>query len=356
MVWNDLIQNRVLGAMRKLVGGLVFVVGVGGLWYWGGKSYAPQMESQISEHAMAAVKAQNGQHPVAITVGGRDISASGIVDSQAELDALYAVLDHVEGRRVVNLDGIKVLPLRTPYETELRKAAKDSALVAAGSGPSAARISGLSDLGVEKPDTLEMAAGAVELTGQAATPMEEKAALAALDALPGDLEKVAKIEVLDPGIVNFVMDYDAGSGPVLNGVVPKALGATGMGDALGLPIAAQEVSTTFADHPDLAARLAALKAELGSLNRFRLSGTNEALVLDAEPMPGLDARRSFAPGSGFRIWSSQPHGRNAPHGRRLCWNSRKSSSSPVPPGLMLSLLRRSMTLPVCCIIARLAKA
>ncbi len=318
MVWNDLIQNRVLGAMRKLVGGLVFVVGVGGLWYWGGKSYAPQMESQIAEHAMAAVKAQNGQHPVAITVGGRDISASGIVDSQAELDALYAVLDHVEGRRVVNLDGIKVLPLRTPYETELRKAAKDSALVAAGSGPSAARISGLSDLGVEKPDTLEMAAGApsewgnimkggaaalapldtghftlkgnvVELTGQAATPMEEKAALAALDALPGDLEKVAKIEVLDPGIVNFVMDYDAGSGPVLNGVVPKAVGASGMGDALGLPIAAQEVSTTFADHPDLAARLAALKAELGSLNRFRLSGTNEALVLDAEPMPGLDA-------------------------------------------------------------------
>ncbi len=111
--------------MRKLVGGLVFVVGVGGLWYWGGKSYVPQMEGQISEHAMAAVKEQNGQHPVAITVGGRDISASGMVDSQAELDALYTALDHVEGRRVVNLDGIKVLPLRTPYVTELSKSRQE---------------------------------------------------------------------------------------------------------------------------------------------------------------------------------------------------------------------------------------
>ncbi|PIE16770.1 MAG: hypothetical protein CSA68_01080 [Rhodobacterales bacterium] len=304
--------------MRKLVGGLVFVVGVGGLWYWGGKSYSPDMESQISERAVAAVAAQNGQHPVSITVGGRDISATGTVDSQAELDKLYAVLDNVKGRRVVNLDGIKVLPLRDPYETALSKSAKDAALVAAGSGPSVTKISGLSDMGIQKTDMLELAAGArsdwgdvmkagqsalapldngrfslkgnkIELTGQAATPAEEKAALDALAMLPVDMEKVSKIEVLDPGIVDFVMEYDAGQGPVLNGIVPKAVGAKGMEAALGLPMATQKIGTTFAEHPDLTARLAALKGELGSLNRFRLSGSNDKLVLEAEPMPGLDA-------------------------------------------------------------------
>ncbi len=303
--------------MRKLVGGLVFVIGVGGLWYWGGKSYSPQIESQISERAVAAVAAQNGQHPVSITVGGRDISATGTVDSQAELDQLYTALDHVKGRRVVNLDGITVLPLRDPYETALSKSAKDAALIAAGSGPSVALIAGLADAGIQKTDTLELAAGArsdwgdilkagqsalapldsgrfalkgnkIELTGQAATPAEEKAALDALAMLPGDLEKVSKIKVLDPGIVDFVMDYDAGQGPVLNGIVPQAVGAKAMETALGLPVTTQKIGTTFAGHPDLTARLTALRGELGNLNRFRLSGSNDALVLEAEPMPGLD--------------------------------------------------------------------
>jgi len=314
--------------MSKGLGALVFVAGVAALGYWGAKSHAVTMEQKIAEGA-GAVIAQS-VHPMEVSVSGRDITLTGTADTEAELTALVAGLDDLRGRRVVNAGNVTVLPLVDPYETALAKAA-DGSIAATGYAPTAAARDALAadlpglaglPLGHGAPEgwanalaagnaalaPLEEGSAALTgttftLAGVAATPFEDNEARAALAGLNG-FETVVAIEVLDPGIVDFRLGYDAGDGFRLDGIVPGSLGRDGIAAALGGVSLDGDVGTTYAEIDGLETALAGLGARLGLLERFDLTASEGALGLTAEAMAGLDAdtvQAALAEGTGASL-------------------------------------------------------
>ncbi len=298
--------------MSKGLGALVFVAGVAGLGYWGSKVQAVAMESEIVAGAEAVTAAS--VHPLDLTVSGRDITVTGFADTEDELAALGAELEGLRGRRVVNLDGITVLPRVEPYETALAKG-EDGALAATGYAPSEAAIAALAEAGLPVED-LALASGAPEgwdqalsaggaalgsldtgsfavtgetltLEGVAATPVESDAAHAAL-AVPGTYETVVAIDVTDPGVVDFSLDYDAGRGFALDGILPESFGAESFAGALGADVSAGPIETTFARMPDITPALAGLGEVLPQLESLAITGTNDGLTATAEAQAGLD--------------------------------------------------------------------
>lgn len=299
--------------MRRMLGGLVFVAGVAGLGYWGSESHAPKMEAAIGEVAKAAVG--DMVHPLDVTVQGRDITVSGLADTEAELIGIETALNGVVGRRVVNLDGVKVLPKVEPYGTTLIK--DQSGTAVSGYGPSAAAKAMLKDAGLSGLEALPLGhgapagwAGAIKagagalspldkgsfaLTGQtatlqgvAATPAEKDAAMAALAPMAEGFEQVVSIDVTDPGVVDFTLGYDAGAGLSGKGTVPRSLGADGIAGALGLKGISGDMGTTFADMDGLKGRLGKLAGVLPSLDGFEMVGKDGKLSLTAQALPGLD--------------------------------------------------------------------
>ena len=105
--------------MSKGLGALVFVAGVAGLTFWGAKVHAVSMENEITAEAQNV--AAGHIHPLDLRVSGRDITVTGLADTEDELAAITAELDGLRGRRVVNVYGITVLPRVEPYETALAK-------------------------------------------------------------------------------------------------------------------------------------------------------------------------------------------------------------------------------------------
>jgi OOP family OmpA-OmpF porin len=299
--------------MSKGLGVLVLVAGVAGLGYWGAKVQAVSMEEQIGAEAVGVIAGT--VHPMQVAVSGRDISVNGIADTQAESDAIVSGLDAIDGRRVVNAGEVEILPVIAPYETALAKAT-DGSVLATGHVPSETARAGLAEtvpslaglpLGHGAPEgwagavaagrsalapldegSAALVDGTLALSGIAATPAEDEAARAALAGLQG-IEPVVSIEVLDPGIVDFTLGFDAGEGFALNGIVPEALGAEGIATVLGAGELQDEVATTFAGAPGLEAALEGLGGVLGSLENATLSGSNDALSLSAEALAGLDA-------------------------------------------------------------------
>ncbi|GGD37130.1 OmpA family protein [Sinisalibacter lacisalsi] len=298
--------------MSKGLGALVFVAGVAALSYWGAQSHAVTMERKIAAEAMSLI-AQT-VHPMSVSVIGRDIALAGTADNEAELAGLVDGLNDIRGRRVVNAEGVTVLPLVEPYETALSKAA-DGSIAATGYAPTAAArdalaadLPGLAGLllghGAPEGWAGALAAGAAALApleegsaaltgttftlaGMAATPFEENETRAALAGLDG-FETVVAIEVLDPGIVDFQIGYDASEGFRIAGTVPGSLGRDAIAAALGGVELDGEVSTTFAGLDGLEAALVALGARLGLFESFDLTASDDGLSLAAEPMAGLD--------------------------------------------------------------------
>ncbi|SMH40818.1 OmpA family protein [Maritimibacter sp. HL-12] len=299
--------------MSKGLGALVFVAGVAALGYWGAKSHAVTMEQKIAD-AAGAVIAQ-AVHPMEVAVSGRDITLTGTADTEAELGALVTGLDGIGGRRVVNAEGVMVLPLIEPYETALAKAA-DGSIAATGYAPTAALRDALAadlpamadlPLGHGAPDGWATALGAgtaalapleegsaaltgptFTLAGVAATPFEDRDARAALDRLDG-FDTVVAIEVLDPGIVDFNLGYDAGEGFRLDGIVPGSLGSDGIAAALGGVSLEGDVGTTYADLDGIERVLGGLGTRLGLLETFDLAASSDGISLSAAAMAGLDA-------------------------------------------------------------------
>lgn len=299
--------------MSKGLGALLFVAGVAGLGYWGANSHAVTMEQKIAAAADAVVSGT--VHPMQAAVSGRDITLTGTADTADELAGIVAALDEVPGRRVVNSAGVEVLPVVDPYETALAKAA-DGSLGATGYAPTAATRDALA-AGTPALSALALGHGAPEgwaeamragatalapldegsmaltgdtltLAGIAPTPVEDEAARAALAGLDG-FETVVAIDVVDPGIVDFTLAYDAAEGFTLDGTVPAALGADGIAAALGAASLAGAAGTTFAGLDGLEAALAGLGANLALLDNFDATGTNEGLSVAASPLAGLDA-------------------------------------------------------------------
>lgn len=302
--------------MSKGLGALVFVAGVAGLTFWGAKVHAVSMENEITAEAQNV--AAGHIHPLDLRVSGRDITVTGLADTEDELAAITAELDGLRGRRVVNVYGITVLPRVEPYETALAKS-EDGALAAQGYAPTEAAMAALVDAGVPA-GSLTLASGApadwaeavgagaaalapldrgsfamtgdtLTLEGVAATPVEDEAARAALD-VPGDFETVVAIDVTDPGIIDFSLDYDAETGFSLSGILPEGFGGDEIAAALGTEVSMGDVQTTRATLPGLEGALsglgAALGATLGQVETLAIAGSNDGLAAHAEALAGRD--------------------------------------------------------------------
>lgn len=298
--------------MRRALGILVLIVGIAGLGYWGAHSHAIEIERKIATAAENAVKGT--VHPMQVRVSGRDITLTGTADTTAERDRIVAALKAVPGRRVVNADGVTVLPDIAPYETALAKSA-DGSLAATGYAPSAAARAELAKvvpavanlpLGHGAPKGWEQAlvagaaaldpleSGSFTLTGQtltlngtAATPFEETAARKALAGLDG-FETVIALEVIDPGIVDLTIRYDANSGFEAEGVAPEAFDRDTIAAALGADRLTGDLSATYADAPGLGEKIAALAGHLDALETVSLHADNSGARIEATVMPGLD--------------------------------------------------------------------
>ncbi len=293
--------------MSKGLGALVFIAGVAGLGYWGVKSHAVTMENKIAE-GVAPIVAET-VHPLTAEVHGRDIVLSGTADTQAELDAIVAALDAVDGRRVVDAVGVEVLPVVDPYETTLAKAA-DGSVMALGYAPNRVAAEAVTEtaalpLGHGAPEgwqeamahavaalaelnegSFTLTGTATTLSGVAQTPEAKRAASKAVKSVEG-FDAAVAIDVVDPGIIAFTTAYNAGSGFTAKGVVPEAVGAKGVADALKLS-ETPKLDVTAAKLDGVAEALAALRANADQLDAFKVTGDNQGLTISASVLPGLD--------------------------------------------------------------------
>lgn len=323
--------------MSKGLGALVFVAGVAGLTFWGAKVHAVSMEDEIA--AASGAVATKHVHPLDIRVSGRDITGTGIADTEAELVAIREELDGLRGRRVLNVEGISVLPQVEPYETALAKGV-DGRIEAQGYAPTEAAKAALGQAGLPV-ENLALASGApagwadavsagaaalaplasgsfavtgdtLTLEGTAATPVEDEAARAALD-VPGDFETVVAVEVADPGIVDFSLDYGAETGFSLDGIVPEGFGAEEFAAALGTDVSVGTLDTTYAELPGLDTALSGLGPVLGQVETLTVAGGNDGLAAEAEALAGLDTQavtgalgRAFGPEVALTVSAAAP--------------------------------------------------
>ncbi len=246
--------------MRKLLGILLLVLGVGGLGLWARANDARAIEHRIA--ADAGQVAQGTVHAVTTAVSGRDITASGLADTEAEKAAILAALDRVPGRRVVN-DDLRLLPSAVPYRLTLEKPEAGGAPTLAGNTPSEAFREALAGMSGADTAGLELASGApagwaglvqaavgamaplefgtaelvnerLRITGTARTPAEAEAMLAALAGLPQDAVEI-DLRLRDDGTPPvWTLAYDAGDKLRLAGKLPPGVGPGDVARALGL--------------------------------------------------------------------------------------------------------------------------
>ena len=300
--------------MSKGLGALVFIAGIAGLGLWGANRQAVSIQDKIA--AAAETVAAGHVHPLDMQVSGRDITVSGVVDTEADRAAIVEALDALRGRRVVNADGVSLLPRIDPYETALAKGAggaleangyapseaAKAALVATGlpvadlalgsgapAGWADAVTAGAQALGALDRGSFAVTGGTLTLEGTAATPVEDEAARTALEG-PSAFETVVAVDVTDPGIVDFSLAYDASSGFRLDGIVPENLGVEGFAAALGADVVAGELETTVVDLPGLETALAGLGDVLGQVETLAITGRNDGISARAEALAGVETR------------------------------------------------------------------
>ncbi len=300
--------------MRSLLGIVVLIAGVAGLGLWGRSHQAHQIERTISTAATAA--AAGAVHGVTTRVSGRDITVTGLADTEAEKQTILAALNAVEGRRVVN-DLLTVLPVASPYTLSLSKEAGKSDLGASGNVPTeAARAELAASLGGDA-SALVLASGApagwidlakaavaalgplnfgqavvtddaLKIVGQAQTPVEAEAARAALAGLP-EGAATAELSLVDDGKpAIWTLDYAAAHGAVVTGKLPRGLDVPAIAAALGLRSATDEAQHAQIGPEAGVGPLAALLRWLPDLESLRATVTPEGTEIVAGVGAGAD--------------------------------------------------------------------
>lgn len=236
--------------MSKLAGYSVLALGVLGLGGWGMAKHAQNIEEQIGVDAQAI--AQGVTPPLEVSVSGRDITVSGLVESTAQADTVQAAFDGIEGRRVLRTD-LRVPEVADPHQIVLTRGAdgvvKAQGMVAAGADRAELAqqldLSGL-DLrqgavegwaqAVQAGSTalIPLESGQVELSGDQMTisgvardPVQHALAIAALDAAPDTVQVSTDISELDDG-APFVFTASKGDGLALTGKLPLGLDLDGL--------------------------------------------------------------------------------------------------------------------------------
>ncbi len=288
--------------VRKLVGGIVLVAGFGGLGYVATTNHAERMEDAISEAANGV--SDTATLPVDVAVSGRDVTVTGQAVDQAELDQLKSVYQGLDGVRVVNVDGVDLLPVADPFEIQITKAA-DGALAASGVVPSYvaqaqlgsvaadlplaagapdgwtdAAAAGQNALGALNSGQMTLSGTTLSITGEANSPVELSDATAALADLSGDYTTDAQIDVLDDGTplrVDLTVADSAVSGAVKLPAELDGDAAFTAFDTVQSPLAAAD-----ADWPDAARTVLAAS---GSLIEGDVDLTDQNLVVRGQASP-----------------------------------------------------------------------
>lgn len=238
--------------MSKLAGYSVLALGVLGLGTWGTVKHAHHMEDHVAAAAMAV--AQGASTPLDLVVSGRDITVSGLVESEAEAQALGRALDQVEGHRVLRTD-LRLPEIADPHRITVTR---DDAgvLMADGMVPSQAGRAvlaehldaagldlrrgavdgwdqaigaGVEALGALETGQVDLSGEALHLRGTALNPTQRALAIAALDVAPETVTLSHEIDVLDDG-APFVFKATAGDAPSVAGKLPVGFDTAALPD------------------------------------------------------------------------------------------------------------------------------
>ncbi|MEM9349173.1 MAG: OmpA family protein [Pseudomonadota bacterium] len=229
--------------MRGLLGIVLLLAGVGALGWWGATYSAERIEQRIAERAEAIVA--RSIHGATVEVSGRDVTLRGLVDSEAERDALLTELDLLNGRRIVR-DESDILASASPFSLSLQM--EEGVVVAEGFVPSEAARSALEPVIGRAAGELELASGGpVEWVAAVSAGFDAIAALqggrltledtsmrvsgigtraeialaeAALEAVPGTYQVARDIAILDDGVPLSLRAEAGPDGIALAGKLP----------------------------------------------------------------------------------------------------------------------------------------
>ncbi|WP_375279984.1 OmpA family protein [Pseudooctadecabacter sp.] len=212
--------------MRKLIGVLLLIAGTGGLAYWASMDHAVRIERAIT--AQADVLAGEMQPPLTVAVSGRDVTVTGVVETSGQLDTITTVFGAIDGLRVLDVSGVDLLPVVSPFVVSVLKddtgelvaegvlpnedarrvlggidgqAFADLALAAgAPDGDwTQALVTGLDGLSALPSGALTVSDRTVTLDGTVAGPLERDALIGVMQALPAGFVFEDRIDVLDDG-------------------------------------------------------------------------------------------------------------------------------------------------------------
>ncbi|SMX43187.1 OmpA family protein [Octadecabacter ascidiaceicola] len=128
--------------MRKLIGTIVLVAGVGTLGYVGTTQHAARIQTAIGDDARAIATAA----PLGIqtAVSGRDLVVTGMVTDATDLAVLQAAFEGIDGLRSLDIKNVETLPIADPFQIEVSRIA-DGSFSAEGVLPSDAVRIALND-------------------------------------------------------------------------------------------------------------------------------------------------------------------------------------------------------------------
>lgn len=299
--------------MRTITGAVILLVGIGGLGYCAMTNQAQLLENQIAEAASAVDVTP--VHGVDVSVSGRDIVLTGIVDGPAEADALFTAYSQVPGRREVRADWT-VLPEVAPFVLAARW--QDQAMVAEGHLPTEAVRAELAPL-LAHAESLPLGAGAPDgwgtaaalgleaarqleegemrledrkltLTGIGRSPTEAAQIDALLAKLPEGYESEVSVGYLDDGTPpEYSITYDASTGLRIDGKLPAGLTPEQVAGALHFVAYTGDVRTgLLGDAEGHVALIAPIAEWLPELERLTIDRTQDDFSVVGAVRTGVD--------------------------------------------------------------------
>ena len=303
--------------MRKLLIGAVVAVCAGGLGLWVSNNNARALSASVDEQAQSIVA--GAMHQVEAVVSGRDIQVTGLVDSEAERDALLGALGEIESLGNIE-QSLEILPTAKPFT--LAATLKNGQTLLQGNVPTEEMRAILAQSGAAGADGLTLASGApdrwesaigaglaalsnmeegsvslngteMRLTGLVALPDDRDALISAL-ALPQGFTLQNVIETKDDGRpVAYEINFDAANGILVSGKLPKGLEQARIGELLGVSNVSGEAETGLIGNADeIVTVLGALKPWLAKLESATLSSEEEALRLSGVTKTAENAETS----------------------------------------------------------------